>query len=417
MGGENQIYPNAVHICLGYDEPVTTLDPIADWMTGSYPSSPFPDEIRAECSARCMDFDQSPFGHQAPAVCEDENWSGLQTAPSWDPDDAFDCLVPSELNKDDPDGSEIPWGDVGGPTYPVPLDCDLNGDCVDWFNPTVAPYVLTPGIATFIEPETRHADYLAVEGTTGSSVALDLDMPGTAAGIDDSGPLFGLAEYSVSECSDDVCPFFLANVVAYNTAGSWELQLVPDIGGKVKKHVSNLQIDLVQSTLGVRHMSLDKVAFAPGALRLRVQVTISANGGSTYGDGTHSAVVENVDYVFADYDDGALTLTHAFPVQNGEGTLTLDVAPDEYPPVAIHDLQSTESCDAAGGLRLDASHDLSTDPDDDIVDAVWWIGGTPCGETCLLPSGSHQVALEVLDSRGAIDRTAGTWVYVTTGCT
>lgn len=116
----------------------------------------------------------------------------------------------------------------------------------------------------------------------------------------------------------------------------------PDIGGKIKKHVSNVQIDLMQSTLGVLHTGLEKVAFAPGTLRLRVEVTIAANGGSTYGDGVHSAVIENVDYVFADYDDGSLTLTHAFPLQNGEGTLTLDVVPDERPPVAAHDLSSTE---------------------------------------------------------------------------
>lgn len=205
LGLGNTIYPNAVKVCLGFDAPATSLDPIADWMTGSYPA--FASEIRTECSNLCANFDASPGGQPAPPACEDENWSALRTAPNWDPADGFDCLAPVELHVDDPDGSEIPWDEVGGPTYPVPLDCDLDGDCVDWFYPNVAAHVLTPGIATFIEPETRHADYLAIEGTTGSSVAIDVDMPGSAAGIDDSGPLFGLAEYSAIDCSDDVCPF------------------------------------------------------------------------------------------------------------------------------------------------------------------------------------------------------------------
>ncbi|MBC8067297.1 MAG: hypothetical protein IAG13_03100 [Deltaproteobacteria bacterium] len=405
-----------VRVCLGLGTPVADLDPLSDWVGGSYPG--FEDGIRARCSTRCSQLSQDPvgLGVDNPPLCEDDNWSGIATRPSWEPDQGENCLVGLELNDDDPDGSDIPWHLVGGATTPVPLDCDLNGDCVDWFVPTLAPFVLTPGAGTFIEPETRGAHYLAVEGT-GSSVAIDVDMPGSAAGIDDSEPMFGLAEYTASDCGDTVCPFFLANLIAYNSFTSWELQLQPDIGGKIKKHVSDVQIDLMQSTLGVLHTGLGKVAFAPGALQLRVQLDLSANGGSTYGDGTHATFIENVAYAFADYDDGALTLTHAFPVQNGFGTLTLDVVPDEYPPVAIHDLMSTEACDTPGGLTLDGTHDLSTDPDNDIASADWFIDGSRCGETCLLPAGSHRVALEVRDERGAVHRTTEQWTYVTTSCT
>jgi hypothetical protein len=125
-----------------------------------------------------------------------------------------------------------------------------------------------------------------------------------------------------------------------------------------------------------------------------------------------STPFENVDYVFADYADGALELTHTFPVQSGRATLVLDVVPDEYPPVAEHDLASTESCNAGTGHLLDASHILSSDPDDDIVVDLWWIDGMPCSGACVLPVGTHEVSLEARDARGAVHRTAEQWVVV-----
>ncbi len=385
-------------------------------MNGNYPETAgeINDAILTACSQQC---EEKPNGSGANPGCVDGNWTGLQTAPSWDPQDGFDCVPAEELNKDDPDGSEVPWALVGGPTYPVPLGCALDDDCADWFYPHVRPWVSSPTRGDFIEPETRTAHYLAVE-TSGSTIALDLDMPGTASGIDDTEALFGLAEYTAIDCGEDVCPFFLANLTAFNTVDSWEVQLQPDIGGKLKKSVSDVQIDLLQSTLGVHHTALDVVAFAPRALRLRVQVTIANNGsGSTYGNGIHALVLENDDYVFAEYDDGALTLAHTFEVQNGEGTLTVAVAPDEHPPTADHDLNATELCDDPEGLALDVSHVLSTDPDNDITIDIWWIDGDPCAGECVLPFGSHQVSIEARDARDAVDRTQDQWVYVTTGCT
>jgi hypothetical protein len=416
--GTDIIYvPSVGPVCVGDGFPVA-FDPIADWMTGNYPgdAGEVNDAIRAFCSERCETMPGDELGSTVPPQCEDANWSGVQTYPNWGPGDGVNCVVTMELNKDDPDGSDIPWELVGGPTTPVPLACSLNGSCVDWFYPHVAAFVLTPGSADFIDPETRTAHNLAVE-RTGSNVALDLDMPGTAAGVDDTEPLFGLAEYTALDCGDVVCPFYLANLTAFNTLDSWEIQVMTDLGTRLKKSISDVQIDLLQSALGVHHVALDKVAFAPGTLRLRVQVTVANNGSSsTYGDGTHAAIIENDDYVFADYDAGSLTLAHAFEVQNGEATLTIAVDPVDYPPVAAHDLVATEACDDPGGLALDGSHILSTDPDNDIEFDMWWIDGLPCWNQCALPFGSHQVSLEARDSRGAVHRTTDQWVYVVPGC-
>lgn len=412
--GNNPIYsPSLRGLCVGQNFPAP-VDPLVDWVSGNYPS--IDDDIRAACSARCENLDDGGFGPGADPQCEDDNWSALQTAPSWVPAHGYDCVVTMQLNGDDPDGSEVPWHLAGGSTAPLPLDCALDGDCAFDFYPDVAQFVLTPGAGDFIEPETRHADYLAVEAS-GSNIELDLDMPGFLPGIDDTESLFGLAEYTALDCGESVCPFYLANLSAYNTTDSWDVQLQLTSGAKAKKSITNVQIDLMQSTLGVYNPALEMVAFAPGSLQLRVQVDIERQETkqTSFGDGTHAAIVENDDYVFAHYDAGALSLTHTFTLQDGEATLSLVVMPDEHPPVASHDLSSTEACDKEGGLGLD-THVTSTDPDADIELDVWWIDGAPCVDDCVLPYGSHQVAVQAHDARGAVDRSAATWVYVATGC-
>lgn len=406
-------------ICVTPSYDAGDVDPLEDWVADEGGGGWYPEidaALRAECSQQCQQ-SGSPIHPTMSKLCEDANWIAARTYNGWDPGDGLNCEGSAELNGDDPDGSEVPWELVGGPTYPVPLDCDLDGDCASWFYPSVARFVLTPGSAGIIEPETRFAHYLAVE-TTGSSIELNLDLSGTGTGIDDTEPLFGLAEYSALDCGDPVCPFYLGNLSAYNTVDSWEVAVSLANNTRQKKSISNVQIDLLQSTLGVHHIALDTIAFAPGALRLRVQFDVANNGtGTSYGNGTHSAIVENDDYVFAEYDDGALQLTHTFDLNNGEATLMVSVAPDEEPPVAAHDLQSTEACDTSGGLLLDDSYSLSTDPDNDIDLEFWWVDGAPFGNGGVLTSGSHFVTLEARDTRGAADRTDGQWVYVTTGCT
>jgi hypothetical protein len=403
----------SVPICVGssFPAPVDPLGP--EWESG-YPS--IQPEIRTSCSEKCENNNWSGYG-QAPPACEDDQWSGFETRTSWDPPDGYNCVAPVGFHQNDPHGANVPWHLVGGSTAPAPLSCALDDECADWFYPHVAAFVNTPGRADFIDPETRNASYLAIE-EAGSRVSLKVNASGTGAGVDDTEPVFGLAEYTPLDCGETVCPFFLANLTAFNTSSSWEVRIDTDIPGvRLQKSVSDLQVDLLQSTLGIHHVGLGKVAFAPNTLRLRVEVTIANNGtGNTYGNGTHVALVENDQYVFATYANGALSLTHTFQIQSGQGTLALRVVPDERPPVAEHDLGTTEACDTPGGLLLDASHVLSTDPDDDIVIDSWLIDDQACGTKCIVPYGAHQVAVEAIDARGAVDVSPNQWVNVTSGC-
>ena len=384
------------------------VDPLADWINGEYPTVDA--ALRAECTAQC---ENKPSPSGVPYNCQDADWVAARTYNGWDPSDGYNCMGAADLNVDDPDGSGIDWSVAGGLSTQQPLECDLDEDCSDWFIPNTRSFVLTPGEATLIEPETRGAQFLGVEGN-GSE--LQIDMPGVGVGVDDTENLYGQAEYSAVDCGHDVCPFYLANLSAFNTTDSWDIDIAISSSSSLPKSISNVQIDLLQSTLGVHNLALGKVAFAPGALRLQVQLTVdSCSNCGSFGNGTHVAVVENQDVVFADYDDGDLDIRHSFPLQLGSATLEITVEAVERPPVAAHDISSTEVCNDPDGLRLRPSRSLSTDPDDDIVFERWLVDGAPCGSECVVPLGAHEVVLEATDSRGAIDQSEGHWVLVGPG--
>lgn len=403
-------------VCVGPDWPADEVgfDPLADWQNTN---DPYSDEdvvaaIRSQCSAICQGEGDpaAGLGGFTMPKCVAEDWSGLQTLQGWSSSQGFNCPVAFSMNQDDPTGYDVPWQLVGGTAH-TETTCDLNDDCFEEFFPSVRPYITRPH-ADFIDLDSSSAQYLGIEGT-GSE--LEIDTPwGSGAGSDDTEPLVAWAEYSAPDCDGpDACPFYLANLTAYGPS-TWEIVLITD-EGRIAKTVQDVQFDLVQSTLGVLEPSLGKVAFAPGSLRLHVSATVSSCGTcDDFGDGPHATVMHNVDYVFADYDDGELTLEHGFPFQStGTATLSLHIVPDEHPPAAAHDLQAVELCDALGGkLLIDATRSTSSDPDGDIVSELWMVDGNLVGESSLVPVGSHLVSLVVEDGRGAMDRTEPQWVYV-----
>lgn len=401
-----------VDICINDGVPEgLEVDVFNDWNAGNYPPSAEA-VMRTKCSEECSKrgWDQ-PHPALPARVCEDENWTAVVTQIGWTPAKMYNCTLPLQMNSGDIDGSSIPWNLVGGSSSPLPLDCDLDGDCIDYFYPSIAAHIIAPGTADIIAPHTRGAHLFAAEGS-GSQLELEVDMSGAGPGVDDTEPLYGMAEYTWTECGQSVCPFYLANLSAYNTTDTWDIRI--EVGeDRIDKEISNVQIDLIQSTLGVQNMALSKIAFAPGALRLRVELTIDCQNCDTAGNGTHVAIIENDDYVFAEYDDGTLTLEHTFDIQSsGSATLTVEVVPGEFPPTAVHDLGTTEACDDPDGLVLDALRSFSTDPDSDVDFEIWWVDGVPHGHGVVVPVGQHTVALEVHDSRGAVHVSANHHVNV-----
>jgi hypothetical protein len=138
---------------------------------------------------------------------------------------------------------------VGGPSTPVPLACDLDDDCSEWFYTDVSDYVLHRPAAEPIEAETRTAHYLGVEQ---SGSELDIDMPGGGP-ADDTEPLFGQAEYTSIDCGDDVCPFYLANMSAFNPTDTWDIKVStvddkpPSRRGRVSRYSSRGRFALARA--------------------------------------------------------------------------------------------------------------------------------------------------------------------------
>ncbi len=393
------------NVCVGNGQP-PGLDPIADWNSGGFPG--FESQIHPLCEAKCKELSGTLIGFPLPG-CQSATWGDPVTPAAWNPSSAWNCTVAEGLNKDDPFGVTVPWSAAGGDSSPLPLSCDLTGSCSDLFVPSARPYLVSSAEAIAIDPETRGAHYLAGADPTGNpEFFITVDYDGTRH--DQGNPVYGLAEFSHNDCGDAVCPFYLANLSASNHTDDWTVPVKLGNGNVEMRTFTDLQISLLQSSLGVENVSLGKVAFAPGSLRLGVEFLVEGKG---YGSGTHSLLVENDEFVFADIARGGLELIYKFDLQSlGTATLRLPLAADEEPPEAKHDLiATTGSC----SFQLVSGSMQSTDPDNDIKEEYWLVDGTACGETCDLGPGTHEVKLVAVDSRGAVDVSDGHTIAVS-GC-
>ncbi len=344
-----------------------------------------------------------------PDGCQGSRWGEIRTPPAWTPSDGLNCKIADQLNEDDPDGSEFPWKDEFGVAPLQSLQCSLIDDCADEFFPTVRPWVISTPEAKLITPESRTARYLA--GSVADAPP-EFTVVVTHPGIRyiESNPVYGSIEYSDSDCGDELCPFFLANLSASNFSDQWVLPADLDNGTTETKAFTNLEIGLLQSTLGVENTTLDKVGFAPGAIRLLVEFEIIGTG---YGSGHHQFVVENDEYVFATRNGDDLDLDYTFAIQElGEATLDFPVSADERPPEALYDsIPTSASCSyTLTPWKMD-----SRDLDGDLEDEYWVVDGAICDDTCVLDPGVHTISLVAIDGRGAVDGSAEHTITVS-GC-
>jgi hypothetical protein len=267
--------------CIGPANMGAGFNLVDDWDEQAYGYPSFGAEIRALCSERCMLAHKVQTGQTA--VCEDANWSGHAViAPAYDPAvNGSNCKV-SEVNPfiiDDPDASEIDWNEGTGIPLSLPLNCSLLSDCSDEFDADIDEWTLAfnaGGASGPIDPDTREASYHSVTAITGTSIALDMNS-GDGSGYDDENPLDGHAEYSPSYCGSSTCPFYLAAFEAGNTTDEWTIHL--DVPRVVSEHkeISNVQIDLLQSTLAVWRPSTGRVAFPPGSLVFQLDFELSSD--------------------------------------------------------------------------------------------------------------------------------------------
>ncbi len=264
------------------------------------------------------------------------------------------------------------------------------------------------GAFDFIAPDTRGASFHSITGDLGTSIALDMNS-GSGAGYDDENSLKGHAEYSPSNCGDSTCPFYLAEFEASNGTDEWAIYL--DAFSVVSEHkeISNVHIEMLQSTLAVWRPSTGRIAFPAGSLVFQVDFELSSNtctdACSHFGDGTYSRRLVNPDVVFGTFDplDGSLTLDYRFPIIGGEASLAIELTADGHPPEAAINLGAERHCNHADGYELTIGEDDSTDSDADLDYTVWYVDGVVHPSGYVIPLGHHTIDLLAVDERGAYD--------------
>jgi hypothetical protein len=402
-----------LNACIGPDNMGVDFDVVADWDPGADGYPAFDAEIRELCSKRCSLAHKSNTGQTK--LCEDENWSGHGVVEiDYDPAaNGGNCEV-SEVHPSiigDPDASDIDWNEGAGSPLSLPLHCSLLDDCADEFDADIDEWALafaSGGVFDFIAPDTRGASFHSVTGDIGTSIALDMSS-GSGAGYDDEKRLEGHAEYSPSNCGDPTCPFYLAEFEAGNGTDEWAIYL--DVFPVVSepKEISNVQIELLQSTLAVWRPNTGQVAFPAGSLVFQVDFELSSDSCidacSHFGDGTYSRRLVNPEVVFGTFDplDGSLALDYGFPIIGGEAALAVELTADGHPPEAAINLDAEPRCNHADGYELTASEDDSTDADSDIDYTVWYVDGVVRSSGYVIPLGNHTIDLLAVDDRGAYD--------------
>ncbi|GEM_PF-3747736 len=409
----------AIGVCASAANIGPDFDIFDDWYcssetgTGGAECTPYSNwdtEVRSLCSDACVTASQHDELIVSAYNCEDTNWTGFSTG-LWTPDSpsGSNCLtvVPDAIIGDD-DASEINWNlGSGSPIY-FALSCSLTGDCDEEFDGDTVAWGLGSkfgGAAGVFAANTRQADFHS--STTNTTLTLDMDS-GTGAGYDDTRSLNGYAEYSASECGDDICPFYLAAFKAGNMEDDWNIWLNLSPIMDEPKVVKDVQIEALTSTYAVWRPSTGDVAFFPGTLAIRIGFTVESNcvTCSGYGDGDWEfSPVVNDAVVYGHYDlaDDSFELLYDFPVPNGAAAVDSNFAVDGGPPVASLNLGGSVRCDTVSGYSLSSDDLASTDPDNDIEGHLWIVDGVPRSHGHVLPVGDHVVEVLAIDSRGARD--------------
>jgi hypothetical protein len=228
---------------------------------------------------------------------------------------------------------------------------------------------------------------------------------GEGPGHDDAKALAGYAEYSASDCGESTCPFYLASFSASNHVDAWTVVVTLPGAFSEEKHIENVQIDALQSVLGAWRPSTGQVAFLPGSLVFGTSFDVSSDctDCTGLGDGNYELVLSNHEVVFGRFFAGGFVLEQTFPVVSGEATLEVDLKVEEGPPHASIALSVREECNDARGYVLGSEDSDSVDPDDDIESEMWIVEGVAVPNGTALEPGTYELALGVVDSRGAWD--------------
>lgn len=242
--------------------------------------------VRAKCSSYCLSLNNAQHGS---ATCLDERWS--QVNPYGSP--AVTCSPLTALI----DFDEIESVLGAGPAADAEtLACDLPDSCIhllDYEARLAMLGMLTSGLRNTAE-ELMETD----PGQVSEVILLGEDAA-----------LEGEAAYTALSCSEDACPFYLAQ---FDLAATSSLVVaVPYGSAPLTKTVSNLEIGLARPALGMWLPDSDDIIFPPNALAVRITATVSGSTNNFGENGNHDLVFRINEFVYGTLDGGVLSLSHS----------------------------------------------------------------------------------------------------------
>jgi hypothetical protein len=295
-----------------------------------------------------------------------------------------------------------PWVWPGTDEY-VSLDCADFATCAAQFDASIGEGLYYDDTAEFWGANMGFADYLATSSMGSSQFEVTILNPdGTPTS--DMHDVNGRIEYSAPDCGEPECPFYLANLTLSNMEDNWTLYPKNISGEGVVISMSGLSVQLRRPTLGVWNTETNQVYM--GAKRVDMYVLVTHQiGVEPPVEGGY--LVTNGDAIFAELDgEGGLQILNLVADGGFNVKFEADVAYDTLagePPTADLGMGSTVMAPNDLGLPVSQIMDASSDPDDDIDSKIWFVDGVVRTSSYVVPLGSHEFALRVIDQRGATD--------------
>jgi hypothetical protein len=305
--------------------------------------------------------------------------------------------------------ADAPWGTSvvppGAPVWPgtqdvVSVACGDFRDCADLFTAAIGEVLYHDDSATLWGANEGYADYLATTSPASSQLEITIANLGGAPSSVGYG-VNGRIEYSAPDCGQTECPFYLANLTLTNTEDTWALYS-ENLGTNI--YISDISIQLRRPTLGVWNTTTNQIYLGKERFDIYVYVTHQVAAEPPVEGGY---LMTNVDGIFGEMDGGGGIEIQNFVVGNGTDVkFEADIAYDTLvgaPPTADSGLSSSMTAPSSAGLPISSLRDASSDPDGDIEAKIWFIDGIVQIDDYVIPAGSHEISLRVIDARGAID--------------
>jgi hypothetical protein len=296
-------------------------------------------------------------------------------------------------------GLRAPSQRQGGTVSGTPrLDCDLAGDCWEYFDEELHPARL-PRVTVAPTPEQRVETSKALDASVllscGNLSPVEVGLQGTV----------GFSDAARADASEDE-PFYLGSLglSAQNAVPSilpQQLELACLDGTSDSVSLQDLDISLAQPTFGVQPRGEDSVLFPESSVQVWIQLTID---GEVYRVRRPNPAAVQIDHSNGEFKSAAFRLrSHVNCGDSSVALVDLWIAMDDgatlnSPPTGSVTTPSAVSCSTSVPLT-----ESFTDPDGDLASVRWFVDDVPLSDstTAISITESHTLRAVAEDARGA----------------